>query len=87
MPPERALTNQVLNTKLDVFSFGRVIFFVVAGTLPHRNMIESAHVSFCSLLFVFTVSLNTRAFQGMASRALHPVILQLRISGIIQICL
>ena len=33
----------------------------------------------------FTVSLNTRAFQGMASRALHPVILQLRISDIISI--
>ena len=47
MPPEMALTNLVPNTKLDVFSFGRVIFFTVTGTLPHRNMIESAHVPFC----------------------------------------
>ena len=30
---------------------------------------------------MFTVSLNTGAFQGMASLDLHPVILQLGISG------
>ena len=50
MAPEMALTNLVPSTKLDVFSFGRVIFFTVTGTLPHRNMIESAHLYFCKFL-------------------------------------